>query len=181
MNAFAHNYARAFLQAAPPDYDVGAFLERADAIARAIVSDARLKGFFSSPSIPLEPKTKALQELGRRVGLDEFGERFLRLLVRRRRLADLAVILSAIRVEWDRKSGIVDARVTVASPVGPDEQASLAEALSRAVGQPVRLSTEVDGRILAGFVARVGSQVFDASVRNAIERFGQRASQSARS
>jgi F-type H+-transporting ATPase subunit delta len=181
MIALARSYAQAFLQAAPAGYDVGAFLEKAEAIDRAVTSDERLKGFFFSPSIPPEPKTRALQELGRRVQLDSFGERFFRVLVKRRRLADLTSILSAIRREWNRQSGIAEAQVTLATPVGPTEQASLVQALSRAVGQPVRLNMQVDGRILGGFVARVGSQVFDASVRSAIERFERRASPTARS
>jgi F-type H+-transporting ATPase subunit delta len=181
MSHFARSYAQAFLEAAPSGYDVDSFLERADTIGRVISSDGRVKRFFSSPSIPLEPKVKALEALGRRVGIDPFGDRFFRLLLRRRRLSDLAPILSMVRRDWDRQRGVVEALVTLASPAGPGEQASLSEALSRTVGQPVRLRTAIDAGILGGFVARVGSQLFDASVRSAIQRFRQLTSQTARS
>jgi F-type H+-transporting ATPase subunit delta len=96
-------------------------------------------------------------------------------------LADLAPILSMIRRDWDRQRGVVEALVTLASPAAPAEQASLSEALSRTVGQPVRLRTAIDAEILGGFVARVGSRLFDASVRSAIQRFRQLTSQTARS
>jgi F-type H+-transporting ATPase subunit delta len=181
MSHFARSYAQAFLEAAPSGYDVDGFLERADTIARVISSDGRVKRFFASPSIPAEPKVKALEALGRRVGLDQFGDRFFGLLLKRRRLADLPPILSMIRRDWDRQRGVVEALVTLASPVNPAEEASLSQALSRTVGQPVRLRTAIDDSILGGFVARVGSQLFDASVRSAIQRFRQLTSQTARS
>jgi F-type H+-transporting ATPase subunit delta len=181
VSAFARSYAQAFLQASPPKYDVAAFLDQAQALGRALFSEQRVKGFFLSPSIPMEAKTRALHELGRRAGLDAFSQRFFELLLKRRRLADLAPILSAIRQEWNRKGGVAEALVTLAAPAGSAEQSSLVEALSRAVGQPVRLTVHVDGRILGGFIARIGSQLFDASVRSAIERFQLRASPSGRS
>ncbi len=53
----------------------------------------------------------------------------------------------------------------------------IAQALERAVGKPVRLETSVDGSILGGFVARVGSEVFDASILRAIEQFQRQASE----
>ena len=181
MSHFARSYAQAFLEAAPSGYGVDGFLERADTIARVISSDGRVKRFFASPSIPVEPKVKALEALGRRVGLDQFGDRFFRLLLKRRRLSDLAPILSMIRRDWDRQRGVVEALVTFASPVDPAVEASLSQALSRTVGQPVRLRTEIDDSILGGFIARVGSQLFDASVASAIQRFRQVTTQTARS
>lgn len=181
MSAFARSYAQAFFQAAPSEFDVAAFLDQAQALGRAILSEERVKGFFLSPSIPMEAKRNALEQLGRRAGLEAFSKRFFGLLLKRRRLADLTPILSAIRQERNRKSGVAEAQVTLAAPAGSAEQSALVEALSRAVGQPVRLTVQVDGRILGGFIARIGSQVFDASVRSAIERFQLRASPLGRS
>jgi len=175
LSAFARSYAQAFLQAAPAGLDVDGFFERAEAIRRAIGAEPRLKAFFTAPAVPADAKTRALGDLGRRAGLDDYGRRFLELILRNRRLLDLGVILSALRGEADRARGVVEAQVTVATSIGEPERQKIAEALARASGRVVRLTTSVDEEILGGFIARVGSEVFDASVRRAIERFEEQA------
>ena len=52
MSRFARPYAQAFLETAPPGYDVEAFLSAAAAIVRAMAGDARLKNFLAGPSVP---------------------------------------------------------------------------------------------------------------------------------
>lgn len=171
MRPFALSYAQAFLEAAAPGYDIERFLESGGAIHRAIAGDARLKAFFGSPAVPLPAKKSALASLSAAAGLDAYGARLLDLAVEKGRLPALGEILAAIREGADRAGGVVAARVSVAAAVGESERAEIAEALSRAVGKRVRLDVDVDERILGGFVAKVGSEVFDASVRHAIERF----------
>jgi F-type H+-transporting ATPase subunit delta len=74
----------------------------------------------------------------------------------------------------------VAARVTVAAPVDEAESARIAEALGRSVKRRVRLKVDVDEKILGGFVAQIGSEIFDASVRHAIEQFQKQTKENAR-
>ena len=179
MTAFVRGYSQAFLGAAPPGYDVGRFLEAGRAVARWTAEDPRLRPFFASPAVPLPAKRKALDELARKAGMDDFGRRLLDLALERRRLLSLAEILSAIREQADRESGVVAARVTVAAPVDEAARARIADALGRRLGRRVRLEVGVDEKILGGFVAKVGSEVFDASVRHAVERFQRQVKETA--
>jgi F-type H+-transporting ATPase subunit delta len=171
VSRFARPYAQAFLETAPPNYGVEGFLTAADVIVRAMASDPRLKNFLAGPSVPPDAKRRVLDDLIARAGVDETGKGFLQLVLANRRIADLAEILSAIRAAWDRATGVVEARVTVAAPLADAEQERIREALSRQIGRRVRMRVDVDKNILAGFVARVGSEIFDASATRAIERF----------
>lgn len=173
MTAFARSYARAFLEAAPPGYDIEHFLESAAAVRDAIAVESRLKLFFLSPSVPLAAKKGALGLLARKAGSDDFGARLLDLALEHRRILALPQILSAIREQSDKAGGVVAARVTVARPVGDAERGRIADALGSRLGRRVRLQVDVDEKILGGFVAKVGSEVFDASVRHAVERFAE--------
>lgn len=179
MRPFALSYAQAFLEAAPSGYDVEQFLESAWDVHRAMAGDARLKAFFGSPAVPLPAKKSALASLSAAVGIDDYGARLLDLAVGKGRLPALGEILAAIREGADRAGGVVAARVSVAAAVGESERAEIAEALSRAVGKRVRLDVDVDEKILGGFVAKVGSEVFDASVRHAVERFREQSKEGA--
>ncbi|HVE65775.1 MAG TPA: ATP synthase F1 subunit delta [Thermoanaerobaculia bacterium] len=171
MSRYARPYAKAFLETMPAGYDVDAFLESASSIARALTGDARVKAFVAAPAIPIDAKRRVLDDLANRAGVDAYGRRFLALVLEKRRILALGEILAAVRAERDRALGIVEAIVTVAAPVGEPEKRRIEEALARQVGRGVRMRVEVDPRILAGFVAKVGSEVFDASALRAVERF----------
>ena len=171
MTAFARSYAQAFLQTAAPGYDVERFLEGAGAVRDSLAGDARLRSFFLSPSVPLAAKKGTLALLCGKAGVDAFGARLLDLALEHRRILWLSEILTAIRDQFDATSGVVAARVTLARPVGAPEREKIAQALGRAIGRRVRLEVDVDEKILGGLVAKVGSEVFDASVRHAVERF----------
>ena len=171
MSVYGRSYAQAFLGSAPAGYEIERFLSSARTLSRAISEDSRLKAFLSSPAVPKPAKHKALAELAEKAGVDGFGRRLLDLALERGRILVLPEILSAIRAQFDHDSGVVAARVTVAAPVGDEERARIVDALGRKLNRRVRLDLGVDPRILGGFVAKVGSEVFDASVRHAIERF----------
>jgi F-type H+-transporting ATPase subunit delta len=175
MSAFAHPYARAFLEAAPAGYDVERFLADAGSLVRAIESDARLRAFLSVPAVPEEAKRKTIGELATRAGLDAFGVRFFEVMLKNRRLLEAGAILRSLREGWDAKQGVREGDVTVAAPIGEAERKALEEALASRLSGTVRLRVTVDPKILAGFVARVGSNVFDASAAAGIRRFREQA------
>jgi len=171
VSVYQRSYAQAFLGAAPAGYDLERFLESARALSRAITEDPRLKPFFLSPAVPAPAKKAALAALAGKAGVDGFGLRLLELILERGRILALSGILDAVRTQFDHDSGVVAARVTVAAPVGEEERRRIAEALGSKLNRKVRLDVGVDEKILGGFVAQVGSEVLDASVRHAIERF----------
>jgi F-type H+-transporting ATPase subunit delta len=175
MSLAARPYAVAFLDVAAKDYDVPGFLAAADGLRRALSGDARLRAFFGSPAIPESAKSAALAELSRQAGVDEAGSRLLRLILQRRRLLHLEEILAAIKAESDHRGGVVEATVTVPAALSEEQRRAIENAVSRRTGRRVRAKVEIDPSILAGFVARVGSAVFDASAASAIDGFRRQA------
>jgi F-type H+-transporting ATPase subunit delta len=176
VTPLSRSYARALFESAPQGWNAGSFLEGARAVARAIAADPRLRAFFGTPGVAAEAKGGALDELARRAGLDDFGGRFLRVVLAKRRILHLAEILAGVSEAYDAREGVVAARVTVPAPLDETQRQRLEAALGRRVGKTVRMQVEVDPKTLAGFVARVGSNVFDATVGQAIERFRNEAS-----
>ena len=179
MTPLARSYAQALLQSAPGGWRVGPFLEGTQVVLRAIESDRRLKAFFSTPGVPAGAKARALDELALRAGLDEVGRRFLAVVLSKRRISHLREIAAGVSETFDAQEGVVAARVTVASPIDEEERGRLEAALSLRVGKTVRMQVDVDPGMIAGFVARVGSNMFDASAVQEIERFRSRAREKA--
>jgi F-type H+-transporting ATPase subunit delta len=172
MTRLGRSYAQAFLDSAPANYDVEGFLTQAQGLLHAL-AHPQLRAFFLAPAVPQAAKQKALEEIAGRVGLDAYGLRFFRVVLENRRMGSVGEILAALREGYDRRRGVVEARVAVAAGIGEEQSERIARALSRRVGKTVRVHLETDPSILAGFVARVGSEVFDASTARAIDRFAE--------
>jgi F-type H+-transporting ATPase subunit delta len=177
---FARPYADALIGAAPQGADFEAVVSGLAAVAGGLASSAALRAVLGNPAIARDSKESILRALGERANLPEVAIRLLLVLARNGRILELAEIVDALREALDRRNGVVPAHVTVASPIGEPERGAIERALRRMTGKSVRLSVEIDPGILAGFVARVGSERFDASAAGEIEGFKEEAIQNAR-
>jgi F-type H+-transporting ATPase subunit delta len=68
---------------------------------------------------------------------------------------------------------IVRADVTSAAPLSPEKTKALEESLAIVTGKKVVLSVGVDPALLGGVVARIGSTVYDGSVKTQLQRMRQ--------
>jgi F-type H+-transporting ATPase subunit delta len=82
-----------------------------------------------------------------------------------RRAGELPAIASAYRGLVARERGARQVEIVSARPLGQDEKQSIVEALSKQIGAKVEAETSVDESLIGGFVVRVGSRQFDASVK----------------
>ena len=95
---------------------------------------------------------------------------FLALLCEKRRERVLPDILAAFATLMDKKRGIVTASVSSAQELTDEQCVQLTERLEKFSGKQVRLETDVDPELKAGFVARLGDQIFDGTVESRLSR-----------
>jgi F-type H+-transporting ATPase subunit delta len=177
---FARPYADALIEIAHAGADFEAITAGLSAIAQGLASSGPLRAVLGNPAIERQSKESVLRALSKRVGLPEVAIRLLLVLAHNGRILELAEVVDALREALDERNGVVPAHVTVASPIGANERSAIERALGRITGKTVRLTVDVDPGILAGFVARVGSERIDASAAGAIEGFKEEAIQNAR-
>ena len=142
-----------------------------DALMR---SDPQLLEVFRHPTIPYEQKRGVLEELVRRTQPRPATANFLRVLLQNHRLAELGEVNTQFAQELDRRSGMVTAQVTTARPLPPDAQEALRARLGQLTGSTVRLQFEVDDEVIGGVVTRIGSTLYDGSVRGQLQQIKQR-------
>jgi F-type H+-transporting ATPase subunit delta len=99
--------------------------------------------------------------------------KLLVLLAQGRRLQLLPDLAEAYRERLLAHQNIVRADVTSAAPLSPEQTVRLAASLGKATGKTVDLSVSVDPGLLGGVVARIGSTVYDGSVRTQLARMRQ--------
>ncbi len=138
-----------------------------------IIGNRLLLEAFSNPTVAYEQKEKVLGELIARTKVRPTTANFLRTLLKNQRLADLPQVNAKLAQVLDDRSGVASAQVISARPVSDAIKASLAEKLGQMTGKRIRLSFETDETLLGGIVTRIGSTIYDGSVRNQLRRLGE--------
>jgi len=175
----ASRYARALLGAVREPQAREATDAFLSALAEAVDSSDTLRASLFDPAVPRAVRTGSLQNLAASVGMDETVSKFLTLLVERGRLAALSGIAQVFHELREAEAGILPAEVTTAAPLTADLRARIEAALQKASGSKIRLVCRVEPSILGGAVAKVGSFVFDGSLRTQLARLRKQMAQEA--
>jgi F-type H+-transporting ATPase subunit delta len=171
MTSFTRPYAKAFVEAAPPGYDFVQFLEAGEAMANAFAANPKLRAFLLAPNVPRDAKSRAVRDLASKVGMDEYGARFLQVMLHNHRLLEAGAVFRALRDLYDEIQNVLRVHVTVPGPLHDGESKAIQDAIAERTGKNVKMQIDYDPALLGGFVARAGSRVFDGSVAAAIRRF----------
>ncbi len=136
-------------------------------------ANPQLLDVFRNPVLAYEQKRKMLAALIARAKVQTTTANFLQVLLRNHRLTDLDVINHSFARELDERAGVVLAHVTTARPVAPPEQEALRTRLTQLTGRKVDLQFAVDAELIGGIVTRIGSTVYDGSVRTRLQQIKQ--------
>lgn len=172
MAAVAQLYARAFADvASEAKLDAAAALEQLNAFDAAFQESRDLREIFSNPSVAIEQKLKVLDALCGRIGASKQVRNFLAVLVDRDRMGELPEILAETRTELDRRNGVVEAEIVTARELSPEVREEFEQSIARMSGHNrIRANYRLDASLLGGALVKVGSTVFDGSVRGQFER-----------
>jgi F-type H+-transporting ATPase subunit delta len=137
---------------------------------KAMRADSRdLRDVLSSPRFSADDKAKALSALGQRAGFNATTGKFLGLLAANGRTGALGDIIAAFERLSAKRRGVVSARVTTAVALTDAQTDSLKSALRMALGKEPLIETKVDPAILGGLKVRVGSRLYDASLKSKLD------------
>jgi len=169
----SRRYARALLNlsARGPELDT---MAKALDEAAAAVCGPEMTAFLASENVPADAKGEVLKQVLAKVGGPATLSPFVRLLHRKRRLELLSEIASLFRSLADERLGRAQAEVTVAEPLSDAMQERLRKQIEKQTGKTVTLHVQVDPNLLGGAVTRVGSVVWDGSVRHYLNRVRER-------
>ena len=177
--AAAGRYARALFDVVRQESGGQADLEKVQQdlseFAQLVSSHESLSRVLVHPAIPAARKRAVIEQLiAQAPGLSPVLSRVLLLLAERDRLVLLPDVAEAYRARLMDHLQVVRAEVTTAIPLPAERVQALQQGLARATGWQVQLGTRVDGSIIGGAVARIGSTVYDGSVTTQLERLKQK-------
>jgi F-type H+-transporting ATPase subunit delta len=134
-----------------------------------IASNVDLWSAFSNPSISHASKEKVLEGLLAKAKPTRTTANFLRILLRNSRLTDLGAINERFEAVLEERGGRIAAEVSSARELGEAEKRELKANLERLTGKTATMNFTVDPDLIGGVITRVGSTIYDSSVRTQLE------------
>jgi F-type H+-transporting ATPase subunit delta len=167
----ASTYARAFADvvlSARLDANVAAGGLRE--ISRLLAESSDLRRVWENPAVPAEQKRRLLDAIAKREGIERHVRNLIAVLIDHRRIQFLERITQQLEKELDSRMGFAEARITSARELGDAEKRTLESQIEKATGKKVRAQFGLDPSLLGGAVVRVGSTIYDGSVKGQLEK-----------
>ena len=139
-------------------------------LQRCSIRSADLRRVWENPAVPAEQKRKLLDAIVQRDGIDRPVRNLIAVLIDHRRLNFLLRIVEQFEKELDRRMGLADAQISSARELGDAEKHTLESEIAKLTGKRVRAQYGLDPSLLGGAVVRIGSTIYDGSVKGQLER-----------
>lgn len=129
-----------------------------------------LRIVFSTPAVGTDKKKTILTQVTSDMGLDSITTNFLNVVMDHERMDLLGEIAEAFEAILNERLGIAVAEITTARPLEEVEKQELSGALSAKTGKKIRMNFSLDPHLIGGVVVRIGSVIYDGSVRGSLNR-----------
>ena len=140
----------------------------------AVRSSVDLPVILASPAVSIARKRLVIRRIAGALGLERIILNFLLVLTDHRRAGALAEVIDAFDMLLDERLGFIRAEVVSASELEPRQKDRLSEELAKLAASQVRMRFAVDPDLIGGVTARLGSKVYDGSVRGQLATLRQR-------
>ena len=175
MSVISLRYAHAFASVAESSHlDSGAAQQQMKDFAGTLADSHELREVLMNPSIASEQKLKVLDAIAGRIGMFPQVRNFIAVIMDHRRLAELNEILAEYALVADADAGLAEADITSARALNDSDRAELEAQVSKLAGGRVRATYHEDAALLGGAVVRIGSTVYDGSIRGQLAQLKQR-------
>jgi len=154
--------------------DSAAALSQLQDFAGTFDGSPQLREVLMDPSITKEQKLKVLGAIGEKIGFFPQVRNFLAVVTEHERLHELQEIISEFASAADEDAGVTDAEITSARSLNDEDRAQLEAEAGKLAGGRVRAVYHEDASLLGGAIVRIGSTVYDGSVRGQLQQMKQR-------
>jgi F-type H+-transporting ATPase subunit delta len=177
MASVTSRYARAFADVVLDlKLDVNKVREELQAVVATVQSSRELRTVWESPAIAHEQKLRLLDALAGRMGLVTAVRNFIAVVIDHGRIPMLPRIARQFEAELNQRLGLAEVEVTSARDLGLEEKDSLEAQIVRLTGKRVLARYGTDKGILGGAVVKIGSTIYDGSVRGQLRRMKEQLS-----
>jgi F-type H+-transporting ATPase subunit delta len=167
----ASAYARAFAEVVLSErLDAKRAVGGLRGIAELFGASVELRRVWENPAVPAEQKRGLLDAIVEREDLDKPVRNLVAVLIDHRRVHLLGRIVEQLEKELDARLGFAEAQISSARELSDAEKRALEAQVEKVTGKKVRARFGLDASLLGGAVVRVGSTIYDGSVKGQLEK-----------
>lgn len=170
MSAVAERYAAALADVALERKSGEVVRKDLAAFVELYRNSAELRNALETPAVDGAVKNKVIAAIAAKMALNDAVRNFISLIVDHRRTHLFHEILQVFVTELNKRLGIAEAEVTTARALSDAEKKELLSVLQRRTGKKIEARFAEDKDLLGGAIVRVGSTVYDGSVREQLNR-----------
>jgi F-type H+-transporting ATPase subunit delta len=171
MASVASTYARAFADVVfDAHLDAGRAINGLRQIATLFHQSLELRRVWENSAVPADQKRNLLDAIVQREGIDRPVRNLIAVLIDHRRLPFLPRIVEQLEKELDARLGFTEAQISSVRELADAEKRALEAQIAKTTGKKVRASYGLDKTLLGGAVVRIGSTIYDGSVKGQLEK-----------
>lgn len=138
---------------------------------RAVLGEsAELRTVWDSPSVASDQKLSLLDALAKKLGISREVRNFVAVLISNRRIQAFNEIAKSAIDQINQALGIADAEIVSVRELGGEERRRLEDQVAKVTGKRLRVRYSLDQKLMGGVVVKVGSTIYDGSVRGKLQR-----------
>jgi F-type H+-transporting ATPase subunit delta len=171
MAAIASRYARALVDVVlEKKIDAAVAIQQVRDMVATVEGSHELRMVWESPAVLAERKRAVLDSIAGQSGLLRPIRNFFAILIDHGRIPMAAQIAKQFETELNHQLGFVEAGITSARQLSSDERQGLESKVGSMTGKNVRASYATNPDLLGGVIVRVGSTIYDGSVRGQLRK-----------
>jgi F-type H+-transporting ATPase subunit delta len=171
MAAFVARYANAFADVVTAaKLDTDALSAQFSDFLATWNGSQELREFFENPAVPATEKVAILDKMNAQLKLQNELRNLIAVLISNDRIGQVNEVAQAWHRLLQEQLGIRPAEIVTARELDNKERAGLVDKIAKLAGSRIEASFKLDASILGGTVVRIGSTVYDGSVRGRLER-----------
>jgi F-type H+-transporting ATPase subunit delta len=171
MASVASTYARAFADVVLDTHlEADRSIAELRAIGSLLAESLALRRVWENPAIPAEQKRRVLDIVAERDGISTQVRNLVAVLIDHRRIHFLEPIIAQLEKELDARLGFAEAQITSARDLGDAEKREFEVQVGKLTGKKVRTRYQRDASLLGGAMVRLGSTLYDGSVKGQLQR-----------
>jgi F-type H+-transporting ATPase subunit delta len=144
------------------------------AFESALAGSRELENALTTPAVPLSRKRAVVGRIAGLLELSPIARNFLFVLIDHRRVSLLGAILHSFDLIMDERLGFARAEVSSPRELTETQRGAINAQLEHVTGKRIRMRFAVAPELIGGVVARIGSTVYDGSVRGQLQTLGRR-------
>jgi len=171
MAAFVARYACAFADVVTQEkLDTAALERQLNDFLVTWNGSAELRELFSNPAVAALQKIAILDKMNAKLGLLKELRNLLAVLIKNDRIIEVSEVVAAYRTEMQERQGIRSVEIVTARALSEEDRKGLEAGVGKLASAKIQATFNLDASLLGGTVVRIGSTVYDGSVRGRLER-----------